>query len=288
VSKAVHGTAFDPGDGLLEIPTEIQELNLYENHTAFGPYRIIESPIRNSIGITKALQTGTQYPAESFFDVYLEILTETSPLGILVTKDPLRLQANVDTLFPLDTMYVAQDTVMLYQINSQEGPPVGRIVGAAYVPRERFDGTVISTSSYMIFGNIGDILTATISVEPGHEPDNWYQVYGPGQTTGSGIWMWQVDAAGEYRVVILNAPPTDTLAQSGAFAVRICEDGDANGDGLINSADVVYLINYLFKGGPAPVPLEAGDCNGDGIINSADVVYLINYLFKGGPPPSGC
>jgi len=61
--------------------------------------------------------------------------------------------------------------------------------------------------------------------------------------------------------------------------------GDANGDGVINSADVVYLINYLFKGGPAPEPLEAGDVNCDGIINSADVVYLINYLFKGGPPP---
>ena len=61
--------------------------------------------------------------------------------------------------------------------------------------------------------------------------------------------------------------------------------GDANGDGVINSADIVYLINYLFKGGPAPDPLEVGDLNCDGVINSADVVYLINYLFKGGPPP---
>jgi hypothetical protein len=63
--------------------------------------------------------------------------------------------------------------------------------------------------------------------------------------------------------------------------------GDANGDGMINSADVVYLINYLFVGGPAPLPMEAGDANCDGSINSADVVYLINYLFVSGPPP-GC
>jgi hypothetical protein len=63
--------------------------------------------------------------------------------------------------------------------------------------------------------------------------------------------------------------------------------GDANGDGIVNSADVVYLINYLFKGGPPPQPWEAGDINDDEVINSADVVYLINYLFKGGPPP-GC
>jgi hypothetical protein len=67
------------------------------------------------------------------------------------------------------------------------------------------------------------------------------------------------------------------------LAERLC--GDLNGDTVINSADVVYLINYLFKGGPAPDPLWVGDVNCDGIINSADVVYLINYLFKGGPPP---
>lgn len=61
--------------------------------------------------------------------------------------------------------------------------------------------------------------------------------------------------------------------------------GDANADGSINSADVIYLMNYLFIGGPEPIPLEAGDVNGDRIINSADVVYLINYLFVSGPPP---
>jgi len=61
--------------------------------------------------------------------------------------------------------------------------------------------------------------------------------------------------------------------------------GDVNKDGVINSADVVYLINYLFKGGTAPDPIQTGDVNLDGVVNSADVVYLINYLFKGGPPP---
>jgi hypothetical protein len=62
--------------------------------------------------------------------------------------------------------------------------------------------------------------------------------------------------------------------------------GDANGDGVINVTDVVYLINYLFIGGPAPNPLAAGDANCDGVVNASDVVYLINYLFISGPPPS--
>jgi hypothetical protein len=61
--------------------------------------------------------------------------------------------------------------------------------------------------------------------------------------------------------------------------------GDVNHDGKINSADVVYLINYLFAHGSPPVPLSDGDVNCDGNINSADVVYLINYLFAHGSAP---
>jgi hypothetical protein len=62
--------------------------------------------------------------------------------------------------------------------------------------------------------------------------------------------------------------------------------GDANSDGIIDPADVVYLINYLFKDGSAPDPLGAGDANCDSIVDPADVVYLINYLFKEGSAPS--
>jgi M6 family metalloprotease-like protein len=62
--------------------------------------------------------------------------------------------------------------------------------------------------------------------------------------------------------------------------------GDATADGVIDIADVVYLINYLFVGGPAPAPvLQAGDANRDGLVDIVDVIYLINYLFAGGPPP---
>ena len=84
-----------------------------------------------------------------------------------------------------------------------------------------------------------------------------------------------------------NGVPCDT--SDAYFSIIDYIFGDANGDGVVNSADVVYLINYLFKGGPAPEPMAAGDPNDDCVINSADVVYLINYLFKGGPAPEqGC
>lgn len=62
--------------------------------------------------------------------------------------------------------------------------------------------------------------------------------------------------------------------------------GDANGDGAIDLGDVVLVLNFLFKDGPPPFPVETGDANCDETIDLGDAVYLLNYLFKGGPAPS--
>lgn len=59
--------------------------------------------------------------------------------------------------------------------------------------------------------------------------------------------------------------------------------GDVNGDGIVSSADIFYLINNLVAGGPAPV--GPGDVNADGAVTSSDIFYLINFLFAGGPAP---
>ncbi|MFQ6002662.1 MAG: dockerin type I repeat-containing protein [Candidatus Zixiibacteriota bacterium] len=60
--------------------------------------------------------------------------------------------------------------------------------------------------------------------------------------------------------------------------------GDANNDSAVNSADVVFLLNYLFtSGGPSPCIPEAADPDSSCAINSADLVYLLNYLYGGGP-----
>jgi hypothetical protein len=61
--------------------------------------------------------------------------------------------------------------------------------------------------------------------------------------------------------------------------------GDVNLDMSVSVADVVYLINYLFKGGPAPSPSFLGDVDCSDEVGVSDVIYLINYLFKGGPAP---
>lgn len=69
------------------------------------------------------------------------------------------------------------------------------------------------------------------------------------------------------------------------FSLSYPELGDVNADGTINIGDVVYLINYLYRASPYPVPAPVGDTNCDGVVDIGDVVFLINYLFKGGDPP---
>jgi hypothetical protein len=63
----------------------------------------------------------------------------------------------------------------------------------------------------------------------------------------------------------------------------VCGDADASGE--VDIDDVVYLIAYIFSGGPPPDPYESGDANCAGGVDIDDVVYLIAYIFSGGNAP---
>ena len=78
----------------------------------------------------------------------------------------------------------------------------------------------------------------------------------------------------------LIVPVLLTVQEESSF---IC--GDIDGDEQINIKDITFVINYLYKGGPAPDPIEACDINSSTNCNLLDVTYLIQYLYKGGPAP---
>ncbi len=61
--------------------------------------------------------------------------------------------------------------------------------------------------------------------------------------------------------------------------------GDANGNGSVNLADIIYLVNFVFKGGIEPNPTCRGDANGNGSVNLTDIIYIVNFVFKGGTAP---
>jgi immune inhibitor A len=99
------------------------------------------------------------------------------------------------------------------------------------------------------------------------------------QPFDNGTYFWRVNASPDSKIVTAYSPRSSfTVAYD-----YIC--GDANGDGNVNVGDAVFVIAYVFSGGPAPDPLCLGDANGDGNVNIGDAVHLINYVFKGGPAP---
>ncbi len=79
--------------------------------------------------------------------------------------------------------------------------------------------------------------------------------------------------------------------------------GDANVDGRVNLADAIFLLNYLFRGGPVPLCMDAADVNDNSAVHHSceydaddprwcecsidlsDVVYLICYRFFGASEP---
>lgn len=59
-----------------------------------------------------------------------------------------------------------------------------------------------------------------------------------------------------------------------------CRAGDADGSGNANISDAVYIINFIFLGGPEPVTACGGDADGNGVVNVSDAVWLIRYIFQ--------
>ncbi|MCK5125442.1 MAG: hypothetical protein KAR42_04240 [candidate division Zixibacteria bacterium] len=76
----------------------------------------------------------------------------------------------------------------------------------------------------------------------------------------------------------------DQLDSDGDGIGDVCDYvcGDANYDISANVADVVYIINNIFRGGPNPYLAEAVEVNADEVYNIGDAVTIVNYIFKGG------
>jgi len=71
------------------------------------------------------------------------------------------------------------------------------------------------------------------------------------------------------------------------FMVTVQEgiDGDSDCNCSYNLMDITYLVNYLYKFGPASTCEMGDDVNADGSCNLLDVTHMVNYLYKDGPAP---
>ena len=88
----------------------------------------------------------------------------------------------------------------------------------------------------------------------------------------------------EYReatVSSLGLSIPDTMV----WSARQTLPGDCDKSGAFTSADIISLVNFVFKSG---LPCNYG-CHGDancsGQITSADIIHMVNHVFKSGAPP---
>jgi hypothetical protein len=135
--------------------------------------------------------------------------------------------------------------------------PQGQLIGLKY-------DTLVDTTCYDCIAWDGDICLI------------WEPVSG---TTGdSCVYDTSLVAVLDTTVVRIN---------NGALTVArefIC--GDANDDVAVNLLDATFLVNYLYRDGLPPEPIEAGDVDNSGGLNLFDATYLIDYLYKEGPAPT--
>lgn len=135
-----------------------------------------------------------------------------------------------------------------------------------------------------------------LAVRFGPQAPTWLNVSCAGGTlqphTSMNMWVYfdalempDTTCAGSMTITS-NDPAHPTLAVPVTMNVGVTYmPGDADNNQIVNISDAVYIIQYVFSGGPAPNPLEAGDADCNAIVNISDVVYLISYIFSGGPDP---
>jgi len=63
--------------------------------------------------------------------------------------------------------------------------------------------------------------------------------------------------------------------------------GNTNGDSDVDLSDGVWILRFLFQGGPQALCYDSMDSNDDGNVDLSDAPYIFNFLFLGGPeiPP---
>jgi len=152
-------------------------------------------------------------------------------------------------------------------------------------------------SLYRLFKSFGQLGSWGTNIYKGNKPDtnlmdlsamlvtNYNATLSPTDTTrwGFGVAVSYLGPSDLYATIQALRAATHAPCQ---VACLITLPGDVNISNTITSADIITLVNFVFKGGVAPKPCTAnGDVNCSGTVTSADIITLVNFVFKGGNAP---
>ncbi|MCK4607117.1 MAG: PKD domain-containing protein, partial [candidate division Zixibacteria bacterium] len=122
-----------------------------------------------------------------------------------------------------------------------------------------------------------------INLQPGEKGSFQYKV-APVQGVAEGTWILNTADIGFGFDDPITAPGEGPVIRIlGECCIPpIRGDIDYNDAEVIDIADLVYLVDFMFNQGLDPVCFEEGDVDGSGVkpIDIADLVYLVDFMFN--------
>ncbi len=122
-----------------------------------------------------------------------------------------------------------------------------------------------------------------------------YNNGGRGEFDGSYDWTvtGPVSSDCRFKLTLSDKAGNWDIEASDLFAIEPpCCDlrGDTDNSGVVDIADLVYVVNWAFQGGPEPPCVEEANVDnaGDTPVDIVDLVYLINFMFRSGAAPVAC
>jgi hypothetical protein len=95
-----------------------------------------------------------------------------------------------------------------------------------------------------------------------------------------------------YLLALLAVAAPPLIAQSpedptgGGTGPTLERAGNCNGDGSLDVADPVFMIDFLFHGGTPPTCKARCDFEQDGTLDLSDVIAFFEFMLRGGSPPA--
>ena len=133
-------------------------------------------------------------------------------------------------------------------------------------------GRSLTTSNEQVSAQSGDIVLYNGQYICIFYGSNSYSYTRLGNIDGlSGNELRSFLKAGENNISV-----TLSLTNSTDITIK----GDANGDGIVNAADIVEVVNYIMGSPSEKFKKKAADTNSDKTVNAADVVSLVNIIIE--------
>jgi hypothetical protein len=113
----IYGDPYPDYDGHIMIDTEILSMELMD-----GNISVRRNPFLVSAGIVRGISPGIDFPAESFFDVFVEIeLPEHLPGNLYTNIEPMHIQGIIDQYPPYFASYInAGGPILLFDDGGTE------------------------------------------------------------------------------------------------------------------------------------------------------------------------